>query len=398
MDSDSRVGSSRRFGRWPLAAAGVLAAFLALPGGVGRSEAGFVAILAQTTTYLNILIDEWEKYSRILEDHLDKVSGIMQPFSNIHAGVRELTDTRGLRAVWRMADAYRASVSDPRCFDPRAYRGLAHCALQRDFEPPELRQLEMEARFGIADGMYRAEALEQASFGMPSPRSLAEAAFHVLDAYVPAAELRRTRERIERNVDRNRWQVRRMRSLAWRARYGAREFQLWTNDAARRPGADGCAGVAVRHGHPVNAGVGPSDPGLIDQALRADCLGGRDLGGVHSPLEGRGTGQEDDASAAAHLSEAEAGTVQASALAGVTAMASLRAERRAAADAARADRQDRAEAVRRRDVEAQARRLACLESTGSFAWVDAGGACASMADPARTGAGRAAANRDLDLY
>ena len=81
-----------------------------------RVDASFTALLTQTVQYVNILIDEWEKHSRILEDHLDRVTGVMQPFSDLHAGVRELTNTSRLRGVLNLARGYRAALTDPDCY------------------------------------------------------------------------------------------------------------------------------------------------------------------------------------------------------------------------------------------------------------------------------------------
>lgn len=361
--------------RWCAAGALVLVFSLTSAGGVRRSEAGFVAILAQTKTYLNILIDEWEKYSRILEDHLDRVTGVMQPFNEIHAGVRELTNLNGLRGVWRMADSYRAAVSDPRCFDPLAYSTVSACTLQRDFTPPEVRELELAARFGIADGRYTLERLEGEVFDRPGLRTAQQAAMSLLALYQPAAaaEVARTQARIERNIQRNRWQLRRMRTLAGRGRYAARHFQRWggaPRTAAAAGATAGCAPLDVSV--PAGADGAPGthdDPTILDQALNADCLGSERH--VDDPLEER-----------AHLSEMESGTLQAAGLAGVADMAALELEREAAEEEQALESAERIEAARREELERLRGRLACVNSGGSFAYVDSGGACGAVVSEA----------------
>lgn len=368
----SRRGSGLR---WVVAGAVVLVFSLTPAGEVRRSEAGFVAILAQTKTYLNILIDEWEKYSRILEDHLDKVTGVLQPFNEIHAGVRELTNLNRLRGVYRMMDAYRASVSDPRCFDPSSFS--SNCALQRDFIPPDVREVEMQARAGIADGRYTLERLEGEVFHPTRDRSVQEVLLGIVGVVDPAtaAEVRRTQDRIAMNVDRNRWQIRRIRSLGNRGRYVARNFQRWGGPERRLTGTPGTECSALDVSDPDGPDGVPGthdDPTILDQALNADCLGS--AADVDDPLAEQ-----------AHLSEIEAKTLRTAGLVGVVEMAALEAERRVAEDADALEAAERREEQRRREVERVRQRLECAaRDDGSFAYVDANGVCGTIVTAAET--------------
>ena len=392
---DSAAAARRRGGgfRWCAAGALVLLFSLTSAGGVRRSEAGFVAILAQTKVYLNILIDEWEKYSRILEDHLDKVTGVMQPFNEIHAGVKELMDLNGLRGVYRMADAYRASVSDPRCFNPLVYSVFGPCSLQRDFTPPEVYEVQMQARYGIADGMYTLERLEGEVFDRPGIDTVQEAAITLLGMYQPgaAAEVARTQARIERNVQRNRWQLRRIRTLASRGRYAARNFVF---RADQRPGPSsilgsantGCPDVPADYFGDAAAGVPPDpDATILDQAINADCLE------ASSNLDDPLTEQ-------AHMSEMEAKTLRAASMVGIVEMAALEVEQQVARDEAALASAARAEEQRRQDLTRQRQRLDCVAATGSFAYVDSTGACGAVVSEAETRRRHAAQDVSMVLF
>ena len=356
--------------RWCVAGVLVLAFSLTSAGGVRRSEAAFVAILAQTKTYLNILIDEWEKYSRILEDHLDKVTGVLQPFNEIHAGVRELTNLNRLRGVYRMMDAYRASVSDPRCFNPLVYNIQGNCALQRDFTPPDVRELQMQGRLGIADGRYTYQRLEDQVFDRPGVRTVQDAVIGILGVYDPAAaaDVVRTGQRIESNIVRNRWQIRRMRSLASRGSYAARNFQRWGGSERRLVGAPGveCSALDVSDPDGPDGVSGThDDPTILDQAMNVDCLGSS--GSVDDPLAEQ-----------AHVSEIEAKTLRTAGMVGVVEMAALDVERQVSRDAEALASAERVEEQRRRELERYRQRLNCVATTGSFAYVDSSGGCGAV--------------------
>ena len=362
--------------RWVVAGALVLVFSLTSAGGVRRSEAGFTAILAQTVTYLNILIDEWEKYSRILEDHLDKVTGVMQPFNEIHAGVRELMNMNRLRGVYRMMDSYRAGVTDPACFNPLVTYSQANCTLQRDFMPPEVREVEMNARFGIADGRYTYERLEGEIFDRPGMRTVQQALVGLLSVYDPAAaaDVARTQARIEGNIRRNRWQLRRIRSLGSRSRYVARNFQRWGGPERRLAGTPGTdcsvmdvADPAGRDGVPGNH----DDPTILDQAMNVDCLGS--AGSVDDPLAEQ-----------AHLSEMEAKTLGVASMVGLVEMAAVQVEEQAARDADALAAAERMEEQRRLGNERLQQRLDCVAQTGSFAYVDSNGVCGAVVSDAET--------------
>lgn len=356
----TRSGSSLR---WFLAGALVLAFSLTSAGGVRRSEAGFVAILAQTKTYLNILIDEWEKYSRILEDHMDRVTGVLQPFNEIHAGVREIMDDRGLRGVYRMMDSYRASVTDPDCFNPLSPSFSSNCTLQRDFLPPEFYELEMQGRLGIADGRYTMDRLEREVFDPTRDRSVQDVLIGIAGVVDPDVVV--LRDRIERNVWRNRWQLRRLRSLAGRGRYAARNFQRWGGPARRLVGTPGSDCSALDVSNPDGPDGMPGthdDPTILDQAMNVDCLGS--AGSVDNPLEEQ-----------AHLSEMEAKTLRVAGMTGVVEMAALELERQVAEEAEQMAAEEELEEHRRREVERVAQRLNCAANGGSYALVDPNGAC-----------------------
>ena len=349
--------------RWFVAGALVLVFSLTSAGGVRRSEAGFVAILAQTKTYLNILIDEWEKYSRILEDHLDKVTGVLQPFNEIHAGVRELMDTRRLRGVYRMMDSYRASVTDPDCFNPLSPSFSGNCTLQRDFIPPEVFEIEMQGRLGIADGRYTMERLEDEVFNPIEHRSVQDVIIGIGGVVDPDVVV--LRDRIDRNVRRNRWQIRRLRSLAGRGRYAARNFQRWGGPERRLVGAPGSECSALDVSDPDGPDGIPGthdDPTILDQAMNVDCLGS--AGSVDNPLEEQ-----------AHLSEMEAKTLRVAGMAGVVEMAALELERQVAEEAEQMAAEEELEEHRRREVERVAQRLNCAANGGSYALVDSNGVC-----------------------
>lgn len=379
-EPDSPVRSSRRGGlRWVVAGAFVLVLSLTSAGGVRRSEAGFVAILAQTKTYLNILIDEWEKYSRILEDHLDRVTGVLQPFNEIHAGVRELMDNRGLRGVYRMMDRYRASVTDPDCYNPLSPSFRANCALQRDFLPPGVREIEMQARLGIANGRYTMARLEDSAFGLENTR-VEDALLAIVAAADPAtaAEVRETQFRIQRNVIRNRWQIRRIRSIGNRGRYASRNFQRWGGPARRLVGNTGgeCSSLPLEDasGRPLPDGPDGvpgthDDPTILDQALAVDCLGS--AGSVDTPLAQQ-----------AHLSEMEAKTLGTASMAGVVEMTSLELERQVQEDVDALASAERMEEQRRRRIGRVQRRLDCVVAGGSYAYVDVAGNCADIVSQA----------------
>ena len=364
----------RRLGRF-VAAGGVVLVFSLTPaGGVRSSEAGFVALLGQTMTYLNILIDEWEKYSRILEDHLDKVTGVLQPFSDIHAGIREVTDLNGLRGVYRMTDAYRASVTDPACWNPSIYNAATPCALQREFTPPEAYEVWWEARHGLADGRYTFERLEGRVFDRSPLDTVQEAVMPLLQAHDPgsAAEVRRTQARVERNVERNRWRIRRIRTLGNRARYAARNFQRWGGAGRAVAGAAGCGSIDVSVPEGADGVSGThDDPTILDQALNADCLDA--AAHLDRPLTEQ-----------AHLSEMEAKTLRAAGIAGLVEMAAVDLEQEAVRNAAAVDSAERVEEQRRRALTRLRRRLDCVGVTGSFAYVGAGGACGAVLSAAET--------------
>ena len=322
-------------------------------------QASFQALLAQTIEYVSILMDEWEKHSRILEDHLDRVTGIMQPFSDIHAGVRELMDTRGLTRTLRMVDTYRASVANPECYT--TFPPPLGCTLQADFTPPEARSLVYTARRGMhaAGDPLTLFELEEFAF---SPSGLYQGMNDVLRASGNdelADRIEEVEENIGRNRTRSRWNMRRVRSVQQRAGHASRLY-LYTSPQD----ADGCpvdpVGIVDAHGNEVD--VRP-DATVLDQVASADCLGS--AGHVDDPLEPK-----------AHLSEDEAGLLQANSLIGVADLVTLQLEAAAVDLAAALEGRSRADARRRSRLAALERRQACIGAPNpTVAYADSTGDC-----------------------
>ncbi len=331
------------------------------------AAASFSALLTQTIAYVNILIDEWEKHSRILEDHLDRVSGVMQPFSELHAGVRELTDTRGIRSLLRVGQAYRASILDPSCFTgPRLMGTAPPCTLVQDFLPPEVGGVYMDGVYAVDAAAYTPQALEQyahsaAAGGWRTVRDVLSVIPHPL-----AQATVDTGTRVERNIWRNAWQMRRIRSLANRSQYVGSQYLY----SARLDPATGCPDVDIA-----------TDGTVLDQARGADCLD--PAAHVGSPLE----------ESSAHLSSGEADTLQTASMFGIVDQQVIELEHAALQVERRNASEQRAEARRRRRLQRVEHTFDCL-ATGeaTLAYNDGAGACAArgalgdvtIPDPAAT--------------
>ena len=154
----SRVlsASRRRLYRRRAAVAWAFIAIL-LVGGLRPTdaEASWVALLTKAIAQVREGVDLWEKHTRQLEDWMDKASGMMQPFSELHAGYRELTDLSGIKRLARTGQVYRANVQNPECFMPGS---LGSCPAVGDFMPSSLRRMQSDAHrilgasSNIADG------------------------------------------------------------------------------------------------------------------------------------------------------------------------------------------------------------------------------------------------------
>ena len=156
VGSRVRSASRRRLYRRRAATAWVFIVILAV-GGLRPTdaEASWVALLTKAVAQVREGVDLWEKHTRQLEDWMDKASGMMQPFSDLHAGYRELTDLRGVKRLAKTGQVYRANLQNPDCFIPGR---LSTCATGRDFIPSSLRRMEGDARgiigssLNVADG------------------------------------------------------------------------------------------------------------------------------------------------------------------------------------------------------------------------------------------------------
>ena len=118
------------------------------------ADASWVAMKAKAVAQVRESVDLWEKHTRQLEDWMDQASGMMQPFSELHAGYRELTDLRGVKRLSRMGQVYRSNVSNPDCFMPGS---LGNCTLMRDFMPSTIRVIQADGHAILGDAQNTAD-------------------------------------------------------------------------------------------------------------------------------------------------------------------------------------------------------------------------------------------------
>lgn len=324
-------------------------------------QGSFQALLAQTVEYVSILVDEWEKHSRILEDHLDRVTGVMQPFSDIHAGVRELMNTRGLMRTMRLVDTYRSSVVNPECYT--SFPAPPGCVIQADFTPPEARELDYAARSGFhaAVNPMTLFELEEFAFDPTAPLQTVADALSLSGNPALAGRVQQVQDRIAANRTNARWHMRRARSVEQRTGHASRQF-LYRGDLDP---ATGCLDTPVAVLDPVTGDEidVTADATVLDQAVSADCLSSQ--ANVDAPLEPE-----------AHLSSDEAGTLQSASLIGIADLASLAVESGALSAARREEGSLRAEGRRRDRLTRLRNRIECARGVnGTIAYADGSGNC-----------------------
>ena len=356
----SRRERRRRLFRSPLLRAGfgvaILLAVIARPVAV---QGSFQVLLAQTVEYVAVLVDEFEKHSRILEDHMDRATGILQPFSDIHAGINELRDTRGIVRTFRMVDSYRSSMMNPECF--ASFPPPPGCELQADFMPPEARALDYTARRGFHDVQNPMTLFELEEYAF-SPAGLTKA---MTDALVftgnpqLAADVADVDGRIAANRRRARWNLRRARSIQHRTGHASR-LHLYKGEL----GPDGCpvAPLAITDAEGNEIDV-PAETTLLDQAIGADCLpASAHVGDPTNPQ--------------AHLSEDEAGALQTGSLVGAVDLVALDLESLAFTIGKGLEGRSRSDARRRERLAASQRRRDCLAGPNpSLAYSNSSGDC-----------------------
>ena len=322
----SRAARRRAFRRRAafVSAAGIC---LVLTAGMPRTaDASWSAMLTQAIAQVNEALDTWEKHTRQLEDLVDQGAGMVQPFSELHAGYRELTDTRRLRSLARMGQVYRAGISDPSCFTSGG-----DCRGVRDFVPSEIRSLDNrgDSLFRTAVGYQNLswrefERLVRVNLA-PESRGVGgvwftrDAPEYVREALDLSRDINRTMTRVQYNKARSYRSVRRSQQLASR-------YQHLGNDVLRVSRARG-ESSGDRSNPDVNSDITVPDretgdldchagdaaslvtgtavagegPTLLAQVLEMDCRGGMDGSGQALLPNEPG----------AHASQTELATVQA---------------------------------------------------------------------------------------
>ena len=272
------------------------------------ADASWVAMKAKAVAQVRESVDLWEKHTRQLEDWMDRASGMMQPFSDLHAGYRELTDLRGIKRFGKMGQVYRANVTNPECFMPG---NIGSCSAMADFVPSSIREIDDDAfrilgtASNVADG-YSWGELEAAIrrtgsgrdggsgqwLGTNSPAWVQDTVDQWDDVDYSLARVKHHKVRAFRNIRRATGLADRYQNLgtdvlrvsAARGVGSAAFFTPGSGDYQRE--TDG--GVVCNAGNDATSLVTGSSARtngstILAQVLEMDCAGGADGGG--DPLD-----------------------------------------------------------------------------------------------------------------
>ena len=318
-----RLERARRFRRRAGFGVGLLGFVLWTAASPPTAEASWVAMWAKATAQLREGIDLWEKHTRQLEDYMDQASGMVQPFTDLHAGYKELTDLRGIKRLARMGDAYRAEIGNPDCWNVVR----ANCGIVADFIPTEMRFIDDQGlailgqSSNVTDGFSFGE-LEAAirstarGNGVGGQWLTEDAPAWVRDSVDLTGDLQRTIARVQYNKARAYRTVRRGQSLASRYQHLGNDVMRVTKATGSGSGLLSTPGQNSRYvrsavddsvecnagsaAMSMVAGIG-ADPTILAQVIEMDCNGGADASG--NPLAALAPG--------AHQSPTELATVQA---------------------------------------------------------------------------------------
>ena len=133
----------------------------------GSASASWFAMLPLVGQQISQAVDIWERHARMVEDHLDQVSGLANAYNDINRAYRTVRGTLshlgiGERAP-RLGDLYRAGFVNERCLTYNGAGNIADCAL-RDLTGGEFHRFEWQVRSlpGNLSGLQDFSTYEQA--------------------------------------------------------------------------------------------------------------------------------------------------------------------------------------------------------------------------------------------
>ena len=133
--------------RAPLAP--VLALFLVV-GAPRPAAASFTAMLPLVGQQILQAIDIWERHARVLEDQLDKLSGLNNAYNDINRAYRTVRGTLSVLGIGerapRLGDLYRAGFVNDSCLTYDSVGSLLDCEL-RDLTGGVFHRFEWQVRY-----------------------------------------------------------------------------------------------------------------------------------------------------------------------------------------------------------------------------------------------------------